>query len=231
MRAHSVMAAVLVGAFLTQPGSATPAAAVPPPGDPVARVAKGPRLVVDVAKGKHRISPLIYGVNFAQRRFAKDVDLPVDRWGGNSTDTYNWQVRGSNHAADWYEDLIHAKKKDVVDPWERAVSDNFYGWAKEAYEHLGFVYATGKIGRQLEVIPVAVAIDVPLAPRASIDLHAALILCDQNVRLDRRQRLEVGALVAIVTALAGRRQYLDHDRRIDRSLAIVRGVRGRPADD
>src|SRR5690606_40344197 len=24
-------------------------------------------------------------------------------------------------------------------------SDNFYGWAKEVYEHLGFVFAVGKI--------------------------------------------------------------------------------------
>jgi len=65
-------------------------------------------------------------------------------------------VASSNHAADWYEGLIHAKKKDVVDPWERAISDNFYGWAKEAYEHLGFVYASGSSGRQLEVVQIRI---------------------------------------------------------------------------
>jgi len=65
-------------------------------------------------------------------------------------------VASSNHAADWYEGLIHAKKKDVVDPWERAVSDNFYGWAKEAYEHLGFVYAAGGVGRALEVVQLRI---------------------------------------------------------------------------
>lgn len=65
-------------------------------------------------------------------------------------------VASSNHAADWYEGLIHAKKKDIVDPWERAVSDNFYGWAKEAYEHLGFVYASGRLGRQLEVVQLRI---------------------------------------------------------------------------
>jgi nucleoside-diphosphate-sugar epimerase len=65
-------------------------------------------------------------------------------------------MASSNHAADWYEGLIHAKKKDVVDPWERAVSDNFYGWAKEAYEHLGFVYAAGKIGRAVEVVQLRI---------------------------------------------------------------------------
>lgn len=65
-------------------------------------------------------------------------------------------VASSNHAADWYEDLIHAKKKDIVDPWERAVADNYYGWAKEAYEHLGFVFAVGKLGRQLEVVQLRI---------------------------------------------------------------------------
>jgi hypothetical protein len=54
-------------------------------------------------------------------------------------------VASSNHAADYYERLILAGKWDVVLPQQRALSDNFYGWAKEAYEHLGFVYATGQI--------------------------------------------------------------------------------------
>lgn len=54
-------------------------------------------------------------------------------------------VASSNHAADYYERLILQGKWDVVLPQQRALSDNFYGWAKEAYEHLGFVYATGQI--------------------------------------------------------------------------------------
>jgi hypothetical protein len=59
-------------------------------------------------------------------------------------------IASSNHAADWYEHLIHAKRKDFVDPDERPLSDNFYGWAKAAYEHLGFVFATGALGRAVE---------------------------------------------------------------------------------
>jgi hypothetical protein len=112
VRALVTLAAALAAAALGlpgQPGQPSTAAAAPAPAPEVAspivqpaRAAKGPRLVVDVARGKHRISPLIYGVNFADQRFAHEVDLPVDRWGGNSTDTYNWQVRGSNHGQDWY---------------------------------------------------------------------------------------------------------------------------------
>jgi NAD+ dependent glucose-6-phosphate dehydrogenase len=59
----------------------------------------------------------------------------------------------SNHAADWYEHaLIHRGRKDLVSPDELPLSDNFYGWSKAAYELLGFVYASGSLGRQLEVV-------------------------------------------------------------------------------
>jgi hypothetical protein len=53
-------------------------------------------------------------------------------------------VASSNHAADYYESLILDGTWDYVNPAERALSDNYYGWAKETYEHLGFVFATGK---------------------------------------------------------------------------------------
>ncbi|MDX6375045.1 MAG: hypothetical protein QOD98_4033, partial [Nocardioidaceae bacterium] len=102
MRWPTTLAAALVAAVLTVPATPVPAGAQAHLPEPVARAAKAPRLLVDVKKGKHRISPLIYGVNFAERGFAKDVDLPVDRWGGNAVETYNWQIRGSNHGQDWY---------------------------------------------------------------------------------------------------------------------------------
>ncbi len=105
-----VVVGSVVGATVSVPApteaQASAAAAlrpgVPEMSAPVARAARAPRLTVDVKKGKHRISPLIYGINFADQKFARRVHLPVDRWGGNSTDTYNWQVRGSNHGQDWY---------------------------------------------------------------------------------------------------------------------------------
>jgi hypothetical protein len=46
---------------------------------------------------------------------------------------------------------------DFVDPNGRAQSDNFYGWAKETYEHLGFVFATGhQTGRPLENVQIRI---------------------------------------------------------------------------
>ena len=66
-------------------------------------------------------------------------------------------MASSNHAADWYEHaLIHHRKKEVVSTEEVPLSDNFYGWAKAAYELLGFPYACGIFGRKLEVVQVRI---------------------------------------------------------------------------
>ncbi len=65
-------------------------------------------------------------------------------------------VASSNHAADWYESLIHARKMENLSPSDLPKSDNYYGWAKIAYEALGFVYASGAFGRKLEVVQVRI---------------------------------------------------------------------------
>lgn len=65
-------------------------------------------------------------------------------------------VASSNHAADWYETLTRTNRLEVIEPSDRPLSDNWYGWAKEAYEHAGFVFASGAFGRKLEVIQVRI---------------------------------------------------------------------------
>jgi hypothetical protein len=62
-------------------------------------------------------------------------------------------VASSNHAADYYERLVWADRLDMVTPEMPPRSDNWYGWAKAAYELLGFVFATGTVGdRKLEIV-------------------------------------------------------------------------------
>ena len=75
-----------------------------------AAAATGPTLSVDVAAGQQPISPLIYGMNFASDQGsaseAASIGLPIDRWGGNTTDTYNWQLDSSNLGSDWYYENV-----------------------------------------------------------------------------------------------------------------------------
>ncbi len=62
----------------------------------------GPALQVDAAAGLTPISPYIYGINFAEEALARELRLPVRRWGGNATTRYNWKTNMSNRGSDWY---------------------------------------------------------------------------------------------------------------------------------
>lgn len=91
-------------------------------------------------------------------------------------------VASSNHAADYYEELILDGAMDYVDPNQRALSDNYYGWAKEVYEHLGFVFAAGNMEEQsLENVQIRIG-----APRET----------------DISERVELGDLRRMRRALA-----------------------------
>jgi len=72
------------------------------PGEAWQTAVTGPALQVNVSASRHAISPYIYGVNYADESFAKEVRLPVRRWGGNATTRYNWKNNMSNRAADWF---------------------------------------------------------------------------------------------------------------------------------
>jgi NAD+ dependent glucose-6-phosphate dehydrogenase len=81
-------------------------------------------------------------VDMAQRIYQLALDHGVRRVVAAST----------NQAAKWYEQPYYAKRRDRVTPEDYPRPDNFYGWAKAAYETLGFLYACGSLGRKLEVI-------------------------------------------------------------------------------
>lgn len=71
-------------------------------------------------------------------------------------------ITSSNHAADWHETKLHDGRLDMVGPETYPLSDNFYGWAKATYEHLGFVFATGRLGRAVENVQVRVGAPRPI---------------------------------------------------------------------
>ena len=77
-------------------------------------------------------------------------------------------ITSSNHAADWYETQLHNGDRDMLYPDTYPLSDNFYGWAKATYEHLGFIFATGRLGRIVENVQVRVG-----APRRIISAEFA----------------------------------------------------------
>src|SRR5262245_13584796 len=85
-------------------------------------------------------------VDMAERVYRHALDANVGRV----------VVASSNHAADWYEPIIHQRALTSIGPLDLPKSDNYYGWAKIAYEALGFTYACGAFGRKLEVVQVRI---------------------------------------------------------------------------
>jgi hypothetical protein len=94
--------------------------------------------------GEHR------NVDLMQRVYQLALDHGVRRVVAAST----------NQAAKWYEQPYYAGLRDRVSPEDYPRPDNFYGWAKAAYETLGFVYACGSLGRKLEIVQLRI-----VAPR------------------------------------------------------------------
>lgn len=90
-------------------------------------------------------------------------------------------VISSNHATDFYETLIWSGRMDFVTPAMLPLSDNFYGWAKAAYELLGFAFAAGKIGNGRKLQNVQLRIGGPrenvadrLSPENPKGMHRSL---------------------------------------------------------
>ncbi len=44
----------------------------------------------------------------------------------------------------------------MLEPDRLPLSDNFYGWAKPTYEHMGFLFACGAFGRRMGVVMVRI---------------------------------------------------------------------------
>jgi len=57
---------------------------------------------IDTLAGAAPISPLIYGVAFADPAYLRELGATVNRWGGNATSTFNWDNGSATNAGrDW----------------------------------------------------------------------------------------------------------------------------------
>jgi hypothetical protein len=72
-------------------------------------VAAGPVLTVDADNQTHAISPYVYGMDaYLLDASAEDAaavgktNITIDRWGGDSTERYNYQADVTNSIDDWY---------------------------------------------------------------------------------------------------------------------------------
>jgi hypothetical protein len=61
---------------------------------------------IDAGVNRRPISPLIYGLAFADAAALTDLNCPLNRSGGNAATRYNWQLNASNRGNDWYYESI-----------------------------------------------------------------------------------------------------------------------------
>ena len=107
-------------------------------------------------------------VDMAQRIYQLALDNGVRRVVAAST----------NQAAKWYEQPYYAGLRDRVSPDDYPRPDNMYGWAKAAYESLGFLYACGSLGRRLEMALIRIVAPRELNPETYRDLPPARYVRD-----------------------------------------------------
>lgn len=69
-----------------------------------AAVAQNPTATVNVDASANRkpINPHVYGTNFATTAQLLDLNITLNRSGGNTTSTYNWEMNCYNRGNDWY---------------------------------------------------------------------------------------------------------------------------------
>ena len=59
-------------------------------------------VAVDANANRHPISPNIYGICYGDANDMAALNAPLNRWGGNATSRYNWQIDAHSADSDWY---------------------------------------------------------------------------------------------------------------------------------
>ena len=63
-------------------------------------------ITVDANANRRAINANIYGLAYASTTQLQDLNVPVNRYGGNNTTRYNWQINADNRGQDWYFESI-----------------------------------------------------------------------------------------------------------------------------
>jgi len=82
---------------------------------------------VDAAANRRTINPQVYGLNYGTNATLNDLNAPLNRYGGNNTSRYNWQLNADNRDFDWYFQSIGDAS---ATPGERA--NSFIATSKSA---------------------------------------------------------------------------------------------------
>ena len=63
-------------------------------------------VTIDANASRHTIDPRIYGVAYGTTAQLADLNVPLNRYGGNNSSRYNWLLNADNRDQDWYFESI-----------------------------------------------------------------------------------------------------------------------------
>ncbi|MFD0672354.1 glycoside hydrolase family 44 protein [Cohnella sp. GCM10027633] len=127
-------------------------------------------VTVDMAADRKPINSEIYGINYNDNNETDStLAFPVQRWGGNNTTRYNWQLDVANRASDWFfmnypydndnpEALPNGSTSDRFIDGVHAQGGNVLltvptiGWTPKSRE-LAFGFSRAKYGEQESFAP------------------------------------------------------------------------------
>jgi len=108
--------------------------------------AQNPQAVIniDAAAGRHAISPYVYGLAYAGTAL-QDLNCPIQRYGGNNTSRYNWQVNADNRGSDWYFESIGDTSSTAAERIDTFVSQS-HAASAEAMVTIPMIGWVAKLG-------------------------------------------------------------------------------------
>src|SRR5215212_7116751 len=63
-------------------------------------------VTVDVNANRRPIDPRIYGIAYGTTAQLSDLNVPLNRYGGNNTSRYNWQINADNRGSDFFFESV-----------------------------------------------------------------------------------------------------------------------------
>ena len=85
---------------------------------------------VDVNANRRAIDPRIYGIAYGTTTQLQDLNVPLNRYGGNNTSRYNWQLNADNRGQDWYFESIGESSSVAGERGDTFISSTQQGGAR-----------------------------------------------------------------------------------------------------
>ncbi|MES2935041.1 MAG: glycoside hydrolase family 44 protein [Pseudomonadota bacterium] len=79
---------------------------------------------IDVNANRHAISPQIYGLAYASSAQLLDLNVQLNRYGGNAATRYNWLQNADNRGFDWYFESIGDDSAVAGERGDRFIAQN-----------------------------------------------------------------------------------------------------------